>query len=106
MARKPRISSSARLPHASRPRVRRSAFFKLGVSAQPNLAQDPDADPCDKEQCKDIWTDAKVDVTKIALSWWLSGALQAELDAQRCTKENRRTMRDLMRRLEWERGAG
>lgn len=73
-----------------------STFFKLGVAARPNLDADPDASPYDKEQCKSVWTDAEVDVAKIALSWWLSGSLQAELDAQRCTKENRKTMQDLM----------
>jgi len=76
-----------------------SAFYKLGVAAAPDLAPDPNAEPRDKEQCKDIWTDEKVDVAKIALSWWLSGSLQAELDAQRCTKQNRGTLRDIMRRL-------
>jgi hypothetical protein len=76
-----------------------SAFYTLGVAASPNLAADPHADPHDVEQCKNIWTDDKVDVAKIALSWWLSGSLQAEIDAQRCTKENRRTLHDLMVRL-------
>ncbi len=76
-----------------------STFYKLGVAALPDLAPDPNADPRDERQCKDIWTNDKVDVAKIALSWWLSGSLQAEIDAQRCTKENRSTLRDLMRRL-------
>jgi hypothetical protein len=77
----------------------KSAFYKLGVAASPNLTADPSADPRDAEQCKNIWTDDKVDVAKIALSWWLSGSLQAEIDAQRCTEANRRTLRDLMVRL-------
>jgi hypothetical protein len=76
-----------------------STFYKLGVAAAPDLSPDPDADPRDKQQCEDIWTDEKVDVAKIALSWWLSGSLQAEIDAQRCTKANRATLHDIMLRL-------
>ncbi len=78
---------------------RSSKFYKLGIAAVPDLAPDPNADPRDKEQCKDIWTKDEVDVAEIALSWWLSSSLQAELDAQRCTKENRDTLLELMQRL-------
>jgi hypothetical protein len=78
---------------------RSSKFYKLGVAALPDLAPDPNADPRDQERCKTIWTKDTVDVAEIALSWWLSGSLQAELDAQRCTKENRTTLLELMQRL-------
>jgi hypothetical protein len=74
-------------------------FFKLGVVAQPNLSVDTAADPWDHERCKDFWTNAKVHVTALSMSWWLSASVQAEIDAQRCDKENRSILANLMLRL-------
>ena len=38
-------------------------------------------------------------MTKVSMSWWLSSAVQADLDAQLCDRRNRITIRDLMGRL-------
>lgn len=69
------------------------------MSAQPDLRYESSADPRDLEDCKDIWTDAKLDTSQLSLSWWLAAAVQAEIDVQRCDKNNRQTLADLMRRL-------
>lgn len=76
-----------------------SNFFKLSVSAQPELRYDGLAGPRDLKECKDIWTDAKLDTSQLSLSWWLAAAVQAEIDVQRCDKNNRQTLADLLRRL-------
>jgi hypothetical protein len=82
-----------------------SNFFKLSVSAQPDLHYESSADPHDLKECKGIWTDAKLDTSQLSLSWWLAAAVQAEIDVQRCDKNNRQTLTDLLRRLSPHDGA-
>jgi hypothetical protein len=55
------------------------------------------ADPHDLKECKGIWTDAKLDTNQLSLSWWLAAAMQAEIDVQRCDKNNRQTLADILR---------
>lgn len=76
-----------------------SNFFKLSVAAQPDLRYESSADPRDLKECSDIWTDTTLDTSQLSLSWWLAAAVQAAIDVQRCDKNNRQTLADLMRRL-------
>jgi hypothetical protein len=41
--------------------------------------------------------DAKLDTNQLSLSWWLAAAMQAEIDVQRCDKNNRQTLADILR---------
>ena len=73
-----------------------NGFFQIGVHANLSL-QDP-IDPLHDLNCRQF-VDKQVGMTKVSMSWWLSAAVQSDLDAQMCDDRNRRSMRDLMARL-------
>jgi hypothetical protein len=78
------------------------AFYKLGISAQPDLRYDTSANPRDMQLCEKIWTPTKINVSRLSLSWWLSSSVQAEIDAQACERANRATLSALMEILSKE----
>jgi hypothetical protein len=39
-------------------------------------------------------------MTKVSMSWWLSYAVQADIDAQLCASENQTTLANLMKELQ------
>ena len=80
--------------------ARGSNFFKLGVSAIIDVPVTGPASPDDAD-CVSLWRHGPLEMTIVSMSWWLSAAVQADLDAQRCTSSNRSSLHDLLRRLTW-----
>ncbi len=79
-----------------------NGFFQIGVHAQLSVT-DP-VDPVREASCV-RFQGQRLDMTKVSMSWWLSAAVQSDLDAQMCGDENRKSMKDLMVRLS-QRAAG
>jgi hypothetical protein len=73
-----------------------NGFFQIGVHA--NLSLQNPIDPVHDVNCRQF-VDKQVGMTKVSMSWWLSAAVQSDLDAQMCDDRNRRSMRDLLARL-------
>lgn len=69
-------------------------FFKMGVFARTPAIPDPN----DRAHCVKI-EGKELEMTKVSMSWWLSGIVQADLDAQLCHPDNRSSMDDLVIRL-------
>lgn len=75
-----------------------SGFYRIRIDQKPNLLPDPKGEPYDRTACKAIWMapGKSLVMTKVSMSWWLSASVQADLDAQRCSAENRKTLAALM----------
>ena len=73
-----------------------------GVRERPDIAPVAGGDPSFETQCgalKKALADTTLAMTKVSMSWWLSEAVQADLDAQFCDKGNRNGLNDLMQRI-------
>lgn len=70
-------------------------FFKIGVRAQPIVLAEEEEDARFSADCGAL-AGQKLAMPKVSMSWWLSSAVQANLDAQLCDCRNRRDMRDLV----------
>lgn len=75
-----------------------ASFFQIGVRVAPTLVADGGDDPLLDATCAKF-KDAKLAMAKVSMSWWLSQSVQADLDAQLCDKDNRKSLRDLLIRL-------
>ncbi len=75
-----------------------ASFFQIGVRVEPTLVPDGDGDPLLDASCAKF-KDAKLAMAKVSMSWWLSQSVQADLDAQLCDKDNRKSLGDLLTRL-------
>jgi hypothetical protein len=71
-------------------------FFAIGVREQPHIAPVDGGDPSFESQCGDL-AGKPLAMTKVSMSWWLSEAVQADLDAQFCDKGNRNGLNDLLK---------
>ena len=71
-------------------------FFQIGVHAQLSLAVP--IDPVREANCTQF-VGKELRMTKVSMSWWLSAAVQSDLDAQMCDDRNRSSMTDLLTRL-------
>ncbi|MGO9642734.1 MAG: hypothetical protein ACLP1Y_15675 [Candidatus Acidiferrales bacterium] len=71
-------------------------FFKIGVHAQLLLAKL--IDPVREANCTQF-VGKDLGMTKVSMSWWLSAAVQSDLDAQMCDDRNRNSMTNLLKRL-------
>ena len=74
------------------------SFFKIGVREQPEIAPVAGGDPSFEAECGAL-AGKSLAMTKVSMSWWLSEAVQADLDAQFCDKGNRNGLDVLMRRI-------
>ena len=80
----------------------RLGFYAIGVREQPEIAPVAGDDPSFDVECgalKAALAGKTLAMTKVSMSWWLSEAVQADLDAQFCDKGNRSGLNDLMRRI-------
>jgi hypothetical protein len=57
-------------------------------------------DSVSKRQDKRKDDDGSIRMTKVSMSWWLSYAVQADIDAQLCAGENQTTLANLMKELQ------
>lgn len=73
-------------------------FFQIGVRAKPNFAQGDVKDPVLDAACAGV-AGQSLSMAEVSMSWWLSAAVQADLDVQLCDQGNRRSLRDLMQGL-------
>ena len=73
-------------------------FYKIGVQALLDAGPAGPDDTRFAAECGSL-VDKKVRMTKVSMSWWLSAAVQADLDAQLCDKTNRSGLNDLMKTL-------
>jgi hypothetical protein len=101
-----------------------ASFYQIGVEGTPNLNPPPrygySHRDCNRNSYvmqapEDYWSDPILDdackklastsgnksysMVRVSMSWWLSAAVQADLDAQLCDAHNRETIRNLMGRL-------
>ncbi len=51
------------------------------------------------DECVDLEAGKSINMKTVSMSWWLAGPVQATLDAQRCQKDNAKTIDDLIARL-------
>jgi hypothetical protein len=73
-------------------------FYKIGVQAQLAAERAGPEDVSFDAECGAL-AGKKVGMTKVSMSWWLSAAVQADLDAQLCDKKNRGGLDDLLKTL-------
>lgn len=73
-------------------------FFKIGVYAETSVSLDDKASAADRARCTAL-DGRSFRMARVSMSWWLSGAVQADLDAQLCSEQNRNTLNALMTRL-------
>ncbi len=78
--------------------VKRSGLFRIGVFDDADLSPDPNPDPADLQRCDDL-KGRSLRMTRVSMSWWLSPAVQADLDAQLCDLRDRREMAALVAAL-------
>ena len=71
-------------------------FFAIGVRERPDIAPVDGGDTSFAMQCGGL-TGRPLAMTKVSMSWWLSEAVQANLDAQFCDKGNRNGLNDQLR---------
>jgi hypothetical protein len=71
-------------------------FFSIGMLTRAK-APDPGASGPGDAFCAGF--DKDIEMTKVSMSWWLSSAVQADIDAQLCTAENLTTLDALISRL-------
>src|SRR6185437_2277065 len=55
-------------------------LFKLSIFAEAQLTPDLDQDPADLQRCQDL-AGKSLSMTEVSMSWWLSPAVQADIDA-------------------------
>ncbi len=72
--------------------------FKLQVFDTARLEPDLMPDPADLQRCNAL-LGMDLRMTKVSMSWWLSPAVQADLDAQLCDARNRQTLAALVAAL-------
>jgi hypothetical protein len=78
----------------------RLGFFAIGVRERPEIAPVVGGDPSFEAECGALGTalaGTTLAMTKVSMSWWLSEAVQADLDAQFCDKGNRSGLDDLLK---------
>ena len=63
-------------------------FFHVRVYSEARLTPDRTPNPADLQRCQDM-SGKTLAMTAISMSWWLSAAVQADLDAQLCDERNR-----------------
>ncbi len=68
-------------------------FFKIGVFAKTKEVNDANETSCAP------FTGKIIGMSEVSMSWWLSGAVQADLDAQMCDPRNRNTIYQLVELL-------
>jgi hypothetical protein len=68
------------------------------VYSETRLTPDNDPNPADLQRCQAM-SGQKLAMTSISMSWWLSAAVQADLDAQLCDERNRESLTRLMKAL-------
>lgn len=71
-------------------------FFQIGVHAI--LVPDESVDTVREANCSQF-VGRELAMTKVSMSWWLSAAVQSDLDAQMCDERNRSSVKDLLARL-------
>jgi hypothetical protein len=81
--------------------VQPNRFFRIAVKSEPLLppkkpAGNPDASI--DARCS-VLSDKTFRMNEVSMSWWLASTVQADLDAQLCDYDNRKTLDDLMKRL-------
>jgi hypothetical protein len=70
-------------------------FYKILMNERADIAPDPRGDASFGKQCASL-AGVKPAMSQVSMSWWLSAAVQAELDAQFCDSANRRTIDDIV----------
>ena len=63
---------------------------------RPDIAPGDGGDPSFDVECGAL-AGKPLAMTKVSMSWWLSEAVQADLDAQFCDKGNRSGLDDLLK---------
>lgn len=71
-------------------------LFWLKVDVAPSFGPLPGPAFGDDERCKQMTPNTRFAMSKVSMSWWLSAAVQADLDIQRCSIDNRSQLRDLV----------
>lgn len=72
-------------------------FFKILMKERPNIDRASHGeDPLFAAQCEGL-RNKKPAMSQVSMSWWLSGAVQAELDAQFCDSDNRGSINDIVK---------
>ena len=82
---------------------RNLGYFSIGVRQQAKIEPPKDGDPDFAKECGDLVALLKgrpLAMTKVSMSWWLSAAVQADLDAQICDSDNRIGINALVKLLE------
>ena len=75
-----------------------TGFFKIAVRAASKVLPADGFDPVLDKACAPL-VGAQLAMTQVYMSWWLSAAVQSDLDAQLCDIRNKMSLADLMRRL-------
>jgi hypothetical protein len=74
-------------------------YFTIGVHEKSQIGPADGGDPAFEQDCGDLvrrLNGAPLAMTEVSMSWWLSAAIQADLDAQICDSSNRRGLNDLI----------
>ena len=77
-------------------------YFSIGVQQQVKIEPPNEGDPDFVKDCGDLVAQLKgrpLAMTKVSMSWWLSAAIQADLDAQICDSDNRIGLNALVKLL-------
>ena len=69
-------------------------LYRLKVDIAPVFAADPTLPLDDDKRCKMMEGQALV-MSKVSMSWWLSASVQADLDVQRCSLDNRKQLAEI-----------
>lgn len=79
-------------------------LFWLKVDVAPSFGPLPGPAFGDDERCKKMTPNTRFAMSKVSMSWWLSAAVQADLDIQRCSIDNRSQLRDLVEAMKARNG--
>ena len=72
-------------------------YFHIGMSTIVKPLGSGTTSPTDRARCATLGS--QVEMTKVSMSWWLSAAVQADIDAQLCTQDNQNTLAALLKRI-------
>jgi hypothetical protein len=73
-------------------------WYYLTMFAKMKAVASPSGSAGEKAMCAKL-QDREISMTKVSMSWWLSYAVQADIDAQLCAKLNQETLANLMKQL-------